>query len=181
MEDQSNSFLIYVSNIDIEMDRQEPPHERNKKDKDRDLSNIEFSFKYTELGGITNRYLVISYNSKTNIITSSTDVSGSNITQKQPSESDEQELKDVVKENDIFKTRTDYPPEKEDENLVAYTLTITEGDNVHTTGWTDSSNDMPDALYLAIVRCLRLVGFSGTLLIIQICTIYITRIQNLIL
>jgi hypothetical protein len=50
----------------------------------RDLSDIEFSFKYTELGGMTNRYLVISYNSKTNIITSSSDVSGSNITQKHP-------------------------------------------------------------------------------------------------
>jgi hypothetical protein len=36
----------------------------------RDLSNTEFSFKYTESGGVTNRYLLISYNSKTNIITS---------------------------------------------------------------------------------------------------------------
>ena len=88
---------------------------------DTDLSNIEFSFKYTELGGITNRYLVISYNSKTNIITSSTDVSGSNITQKQPSESDEQELKEVVRTSEFFKTRIDYPPEKEDENLIAHT------------------------------------------------------------
>jgi hypothetical protein len=92
------------------MDRQEPPHERNKKDNNRDLSNIEFSFKYTELGGITNRYLVISYNSKTNIITSSTDVSGSNITQKQPSESDEHELKEVVRADDFFNTKTDYSP-----------------------------------------------------------------------
>src|SRR5947209_1899694 len=110
------------------MDRQQQPHERNEKDNDRDLSNTEFSFKYTQSGGITNRYLLISYNSKTNIITSSSDVSGSNITQKQPSELDEQELKEVVKENEFFKTRTDYPPEKEDENLVAYTLTITVGD-----------------------------------------------------
>ena len=83
----------------------------------RDLSNPEFSFKYTELGGITSRYLLVSYNSKTNILTSSSDVTGSNITQKQPSESDEQELKEVVRENEFFKTRTDYPPEKEDENL----------------------------------------------------------------
>ena len=62
------------------MDLQQPPLERNEKDNDADLSYTEFSFKYTESGGITNRYLLISYNSKTNIITSSTDVSGSNIT-----------------------------------------------------------------------------------------------------
>jgi len=120
------------------MDSQQSPHKRNEKDNDRDLSNIEFSFKYTESGGITSRYLLVSYNSKTNIITSSTDVSGSNITQKQPSESDEQELEKVVRENEFFKTRTDYPPEKEDENLVACTLTIT--------GWTDASKDIPESI-----------------------------------
>jgi len=64
------------------MDRQQSPQERNEKDNDRDLSNTEFSFKYTESGGIANRYLLISYSSKTNIITSSTDISGSNITEK---------------------------------------------------------------------------------------------------
>jgi hypothetical protein len=48
------------------MDQQ--PHERNEKDDYRALSNTEFSFKYTESGGITNRYLLISYNSKTNIV-----------------------------------------------------------------------------------------------------------------
>ena len=123
------------------MGQQQPPYERNEKENSR-----EYSFKYTESGGITSRYLLVSYNSKTNIITSSSDVSGSNITQKQPSESDEQELKEVVRENEFFKTRTDYPPEKEDENLAAYTLTITVGDNAHTTGWTDASKDMPDAI-----------------------------------
>jgi hypothetical protein len=127
------------------MDEQQPPQERNEKIT-TDLSNTEFSFKYTELGGITNRYLVISYNSKTNIITSSTDVSGSNITQKQPSESDEQELKEVVRANEFFNTKTDYPPEKEDENLVAHTLTITVGDNIHTTGWTGASRDIPESI-----------------------------------
>ena len=35
------------------MDEQQPPDKRNEKNNDRDLSNIEFSFKYTELGGIT--------------------------------------------------------------------------------------------------------------------------------
>ena len=68
------------------------------------------------------------------------------MTQKQPSESDEQELKEVVRTNEFFKTRTDYPPEKEDENLVAYTLTITVGDNIHTTGWTGASKDIPESI-----------------------------------
>src|SRR5439155_23586150 len=86
---------------DIEMGQQQSPQERNKKN--RDLSNTEFSFKYTESGGLTNRYLLISYNSKTNIITSSTDVSGSNITQKQTSESDKQELRELVRTNEFFK------------------------------------------------------------------------------
>jgi hypothetical protein len=87
---------------------------------------------------LASRYLIISYNSKTNIITSSTDVSGSNITEKQPTESDEQELK-VARAMDFFNTKTDYPPEKEDENLVVHALTITVGDNIHTTGWTGAS------------------------------------------
>ena len=42
------------------------------------------------------RYLLISCNSKTNIFTTSTDVTGRNIAQKQPCEQDEQELKKVV-------------------------------------------------------------------------------------
>jgi hypothetical protein len=140
------------------MDEQQPPDKRNEKNNDRDLSNIEFSFKYTELGGITNRYLVISYNSKTNIITSSTDVSGSNITQKQPSESDEQKLKEVVRTNEFFNTKTDYPAEKEDENLVAHTLTITVGDNIHTTSWTASSKDIPESITKIVNRIKKIVS-----------------------
>ena len=67
------------------MDEQQPPDKRNEKNNDRDLSNIEFkNLQVYRISGITNRYLVISYNSKKNIITSSTDVSGSNMTQKQP-------------------------------------------------------------------------------------------------
>ena len=128
------------------MDSQQPPPDRNEKNNDRDLSITEFSFKYTELGGMTTRYLVISYNSKTNIITSSTDVSGSNITQKRPSESDEQQLKEIVRANEFFNTKTDYAPEKEDENLVAHSLTITVGDKIHTTGWSGASKDIPESI-----------------------------------
>ena len=71
-----------------------------------------------------------------NIITSSMDISGSNITQKQPLNQINRNLKEVVRTNEFFNTKTDYPTEKEDENLVAHTLTITAGDKIHTTGWT---------------------------------------------
>jgi len=134
------------------------PHQENEKDNNRDLSYTEFSFKYTESGGVTNHYLLISYNSKTNIITSSTDISGSNIKEKKPTESDEQELKQVVRETEFFKTRTDYPPEKEDETLVAYTLTITVGANAHTTGWTDVSKDMPDSIIKIVDKIKRIIS-----------------------
>ena len=134
------------------------PHQENEKDNNRDLSYTEFSFKYTESGGVTNHYLLISYNSKTNIITSSTDISGSNIAEKKPTESDEQELKQVVRETEFFKTRTDYPPEKEDETLVAYTLTITVGANAHTTGWTDVSKDMPDSIIKIVDKIKRIIS-----------------------
>jgi hypothetical protein len=153
-----DTFLIFVINKDIDMDIQQQPQVQNEKDNDKELPNPEFSFKYTESGGITRRYLLISYNSKTNTITSSTDVSGSNITEKKPTESDEQELKEVVRETDFFKTRTDYPPEKEDESLVAYTLTITVGSNAHTTGWTDVSKDMPDSIIKIVNEIKRIVS-----------------------
>ena len=55
------------------MGQQQPPQERNEKDNKKHFSNTEFSFKYTESGGLTNRYLLISYDTKTNVITSSTD------------------------------------------------------------------------------------------------------------
>ncbi|MGB7954768.1 MAG: hypothetical protein WCF23_12385 [Candidatus Nitrosopolaris sp.] len=140
------------------MDEQQPPDKRNEKNNDRDSSNTEFSFKYTELGGISNRFLIVSYNSKTNIITSSTDVSGSNIMQKQPSESDEQELIEVVRTNEFFNTKTDYPPEKDDENLVTHTLTITVGDSIHTTGWTAASKDIPERIMKIVNRIKKTVS-----------------------
>ena len=59
-------------------------------------SNDDFSFKYTESGGLTSRYLLISFDSKTNTLTSSTDISGSNLSRKPISDSDKQELKETI-------------------------------------------------------------------------------------
>jgi hypothetical protein len=129
----------------------------------KNLSNTEFSFKYTESGGLANRYLLISYDSKTNLIKSSTDVGGATINQKPLPESYRQKLIEMVKASGFFETKTDYPPQKEDENLVTYTMTITIDNNVHTTGWTDASVDIPDTLN-KIVHEIKLIASKEKIL-----------------
>ena len=52
----------------------------------------------------------------------------------------------MINTNELLNTRSDYPPEKEDENLIAYTLTVTMGEDVHTTMWTDASKDVPECI-----------------------------------
>ena len=108
----------------------------------------DFSFKYTESGGLTARYLLISFDSKTNNLTTSSDISGSNISQRPLSDTDKMDLKNTITETEFFKTKTDYPPEKEDDpTLVAYSLAITMGgDKTHTTAWTNTSKEMPDGI-----------------------------------
>jgi hypothetical protein len=119
----------------------------NKGNNNNDNNNYYFSFKYTESGGLTARYLLISFDSNTNTLTSSTDISGSNLSQKTISDSDKQELRDTIIQNNFFESKSDYPPEKEDDpSLIAYSLTITIGDKTHTTAWTNTSKEMPDGL-----------------------------------
>jgi hypothetical protein len=109
-------------------------------------TNLDFNFKYTESGGLTARYLTISYDSNTNVLTSSTDVSGSNISQRSISESDKIELKNAITENDFFNTKTDYPPEKEDPSLIAYSLTVALGTKTHATTWTNASKEVSNSI-----------------------------------
>jgi hypothetical protein len=106
----------------------------------------DFSFKYTESGGLTARYLLISFDSKTNVLTTSSDISGSNISQRPLSDTDKIDFKNTITETEFFKNKTDYPPEKEDDpTLVAYSLAITMGsDKTHTTAWTNTSKGVPD-------------------------------------
>ena len=111
-----------------------------------DSSITDFNFKYTESGGITSRYLLISFDSKTKILTTSTDISGANLSQKPISDSEENYLKSIVRNNEFFKTKTDYPPEEEDPKYVSYNLTVTMNENAHMTGWTDGSKGIPDGL-----------------------------------
>jgi hypothetical protein len=117
--------------------------------------NNYFSFKYTESGGLTARYLMISFDSKTNTLTSSTDISGSNLLHKPVSDSDKQELKDEITKNNFFKSKADYPPEKENPSLIAYSLAVTiGGDKTHTTTWTNDSKEIPDGI-VKIVDAIR--------------------------
>ena len=114
---------------------------------DDSKSNDNFSFKYTESGGLTARYLLISFDSNTSILSSSTDISGSNLSQKTVPDSDKQELKDTIMQNNFFECKADYPPEKEDDpSLIAYSLAITIGDKTHTTAWTNTSRERPDSI-----------------------------------
>jgi hypothetical protein len=72
--------------IDIEMDEQQ--HLNKEKGRQGELCGIAC-------------FLVISYNSESNVITSFVDVSVSNITQKQSAESDEQEIIEIVHKNNL--------------------------------------------------------------------------------
>jgi hypothetical protein len=111
------------------------------------INTNNFSFKYTESGGLNARYLLISFDSNTNTLTSSTDISGTNLSQKTVPDSDKQELKDAIMQNNIFECKADYPPEKEDDpSLVAYSLTVTIVDKTHTTAWTNTSRERPDTI-----------------------------------
>jgi hypothetical protein len=99
--------------------------------------------------------LLISFDSKTNTLTSSTDISGSSLSHKSVSDSDKQELKDEITKNNFFNSKADYPPEKENPSLIAYSLTVTiGGDKTHTTTWTNDSKEIPDGI-VKIVDAIR--------------------------
>jgi len=129
----------------------------NNKD-DLSSSNLDFNFKYTESGGLTARYLTISYDSKTNVLASSTDVSGSNISQRPISESDKSRLQNAITENDFFNTKTDYPPEKEDPSLIAYSLTVALNKKTHSTTWTNASKDISDSIRKIVDKIKELIS-----------------------
>src|SRR5919199_6239548 len=123
------------------------PNQANGGNDNNNNNTNNFSFKYTESGGLTSRYLLISFDSSTNTLSSSTDISGTNLSQKAVPDSDKQELKDTIMQNNFFGCKADYPPEKEDDpSLVAYSLTVTVGDKTHTTAWTNTSRERPDSI-----------------------------------
>jgi hypothetical protein len=113
-------------------------------------NNSLFSFKYTESGGLSNKYILISYDSATKEIKTSTDITGSNLAQKTLTDSDERQLKECFEENRFFELNADYPSEKDAEldnsNVLSFTLIATIGNKVHTVIWTNKSKEALEEL-----------------------------------
>jgi hypothetical protein len=109
-----------------------------------------FSFKYTESGGLSNKYILISYDSAIKGIKTSTDITGSNLAQKTLTDSDERQLRECFEENRFFELNADYPSEKDaeldDSNVLSFTLIATIGNKVHTVIWTDKSKEALEEL-----------------------------------
>lgn len=110
-----------------------------------------FSFKYTESGGLSNKYLLVSYDSATKEIKASTDMSGSNLVQKTLTDSDEETLRASFKGDRFFGFDANYQAgndlEKDnDSSVLSYTLILTMGDKVHTVIWSNKSKEIPDEL-----------------------------------
>lgn len=109
-----------------------------------------FSFKYTESGGLSNKYLLVSYDSATKEIKASSDMTGSNLVQKTLADEDEEALRDSFKGDRFFEFNADYPAgkdtENDDSNVLSFTLIATLGSKVHTVIWTNKSTDIPDEL-----------------------------------
>jgi hypothetical protein len=106
---------------------------------------INFSFKYIESGGLTARYLLVSFNSDTNTLHYSTDATGAITSEKPLNDSDLKDLKDIIVKEGFFSAQTTYSP-KENETYVASNLSVTMGDKVHTTTWADNSPELPEGL-----------------------------------
>lgn len=110
-----------------------------------------FSFKYTESGGLSNKYLLVSYDSATKEIKASTDMTGSNLVQKTLTDSDEETLRASFKGDRFFGFDANYQAgndlEKDnDSNVLSFTLILTIGDKVHTVIWSNKSKEIPDEL-----------------------------------
>ena len=117
--------------------------------KENSVNNLSsISFKYVESGGLTNNYLVISFDSETNNLKVSTDISGADLTQKPLEESEKTALINTITKNNFFKTEPTYVTEKEDADntAIAFSLTVTIDNNIHTAVWTNKSKDVPQGL-----------------------------------
>lgn len=107
-----------------------------------------FSFKCVESGGLANNYLVISFDSDSNNLKVSADISGANLTQKSLEDSEKNDLIGTITKNNFFNTESTYVTEKEDEDntAISSSLTVTIDNDIHTTVWTDKSKDVPQGL-----------------------------------
>jgi hypothetical protein len=145
-------------------------------------SDAGLKFAYTKLGVLGGIYQLISYDSKTDVLTirntSEAIPSQSNIqsniqsntqsnTQSnvQLSESEENNLKQLINNNGFFQANSIYPPPPPPPNTkgaqnytLLYVLSITMDNNnnnrPHTVLWTDTSNNVPSSL-LSIVQAIE--------------------------
>ena len=107
-----------------------------------------FSFKYVESGGLANNYLVISYDSESNNLKVSTDMSGADLTQKSIEDSEKTDLIETITKNNFFNTKANYVTEKENEDntAISSSLTVTIDKDIHTAVWTNNSQEVPSQL-----------------------------------
>ena len=107
-----------------------------------------FSFKYVESGGLANNYLVISFDSESNNLKLSTDMSGTDLTQKPIEDSEKTDLMDTITKNNFFNTKATYVTEKENEDntAISSSLTVTRDAYIHTAVWTNNSK-VPTLLF----------------------------------
>jgi hypothetical protein len=107
-----------------------------------------FSVKYVESGGLANSYLVISYDSESNNLKVSTDMSGADLTQKPIEDSEKTDLIETITKNNFFNTKANYVTEKEnkDNSAISSSLTVTIDPDIHTAVWTNNSQEVPAQL-----------------------------------
>jgi hypothetical protein len=125
-------------------------------------SDADLKFAYTKLGVLGGIYQLISYDSKTDVLTlrsSSAAIprqSNSQSNSQSPgqlSESEKNNLKQLINNNGFFQANSFYPPStKGAQNYtLLYVLSITMDNRPHTILWTDTSNNVPTSL-LSIVQ-----------------------------
>lgn len=128
-------------------------------------SDAGLKFAYTKLGVLGGIYQLVSYDSTTDVLTlrssaaaipqesnnqSNTQSSG------QLSESEKNNLKQLINDNGFFEANSFYPPStKGAQNYtLLYVLSITVDNSLHTVLWTDASNNVPAGL-LSIVQAIE--------------------------
>jgi hypothetical protein len=130
-------------------------------------SDASLKFSYTKLGVLDGTYQLISYDSKTDVLTirntSSAIPRQSNIQSNiqsnvQLSELEKNNLKQLINNNGFFQANGIYPPLGTKGALnytLLYVLSITMDNNrLHTVLWTDTSNNVPSSL-LSIVQAIE--------------------------
>jgi hypothetical protein len=125
-------------------------------------SDADLKFAYTKLGVLGGIYQLISYDSTTDTLTLRSTAAAmpqesntqsnfqnfQNSQSRQLSESEKNNLKQLVDDNGFFEANSFYPPStKGAQNYTSlYVLSITMDNRLHTVLWTDASNNVPAGL-----------------------------------